>query len=106
VQEFNLSGSTERLDWVTGLYYYHDSVVQPDFGQNGVTVSSDRAQTKAGAAYVDGTYSITDRLKLTLGTRYSVEKRSIQIYSGILGPQTADLHKTFYAFTPRAALRY
>ncbi|MBZ9648373.1 TonB-dependent receptor [Sphingobium sp. 3R8] len=85
-QELRLSGKTDRLDWTVGAYYSDDRGVQSgrqnlgyvgspfgpqlaDFNQNDVVTSG------SIAGFVHGTYQVTDKLNLTLGYRYTHDKR-------------------------------
>ena len=64
------------------------------------------AQADAFAAFVEGTLDITDRLHLTAGGRYSTEKKEVQTFFGVNGPQVVDASARFSDFTPQASLRY
>ena len=97
-QELRLSGTGDRLDWIAGLYWEHDRVDEnyhyfmPDsvYGQGGVlfgvmpfaaapilTLSTRYHQeTTSKAAFAHAGYKVTDRLKISAGTRYSDEARS------------------------------
>ncbi len=77
-QEFQLLGSTERLQWIAGLYYFSedgDNVNILDF-----TVSNFRSggafDNEAWAVFAQATYDITDKWHLTLGGRYTEEEKS------------------------------
>lgn len=77
-QEFQLLGSSEKYNWIAGLYYFEedgDNINLLDF-----TVSSFRSGGKfdntAKAAYGQLTYDLTDKLSLTLGLRYTEEDKS------------------------------
>jgi iron complex outermembrane receptor protein len=84
-QEINiLSPDTGRFQWVAGAIYQSDIVSQPD-GSNwlsltpganlssGETIVLDeyRASKDSWGVFGQGTYAITDRLKLQVGARYS-----------------------------------
>jgi iron complex outermembrane receptor protein len=75
------------------------------------------------AGYVDGTYGLSDRLFLTVGGRYTVERKSAMLLNaavvatpgpafGTIGPFVDQrgpgqpIKKTFESFTPRVVLRY
>jgi iron complex outermembrane receptor protein len=67
--------------------------------------------TDSYAAYAEGTYQATDRLKLTVGGRYSIDKRAIQGINNpdaalVFGVTTVNGRKTFRSFTPRFVLAY
>lgn len=84
-QEFRLVGSTleQRLEYVVGAFYMHEDIkdvynlnVLPNFGllESGVTGS---AKNKIWAVFGEGTYSLTNKLDLTLGLRYTDEDRQM-----------------------------
>ena len=77
-QEFQLLGSTDKLDWIVGFYYFNedgDNINILDF-----TVSNFRSggqfDNEAWAVFAQATYDISDRLHLTLGGRYTEEEKS------------------------------
>lgn len=84
-QEVRLVGSTleQRLEYVVGAFYMHEDIkdvynfnILPNFGllESGVIGS---AKNKIWAVFGEGTYSLTDRLDLTLGLRYTDEDREM-----------------------------
>ncbi len=136
-QELRASQSTSKYNWVAGLYYLYENLKQNQpifilldgdavFGAPGAldgvafqAFDRSRQVTNAYAAYAQGDYAITDRLKLTLGGRYTREQKgfdyhgSVQFQSGGMdsfGPiQTlADTHEGLksQAFNYRVALDY
>jgi len=87
-QEFNLSYSGERIQGVAGVYYIDaqafnkfDTILAGAVPTS--TFTSGDIGTKAWAAYVDGSYNFTDALSLSLGGRYTVDKRTASIYRQI-----------------------
>ncbi len=128
-QEFDLVGTWDRLDWVGGLFYLHENNVniQQWYGPLGINglppgVYFDFAglsyHTNSYAAFVDGTFRLTDALKLIGGARYS-EDHQVATYgtpygfvvdgqnvpAGFFCPYETDRLKSD-AFTPRAGLQY
>ena len=120
-QEFQLSGSSDKFNWATGLYYYYakSNIVGPVFGGpvtsfafftppgvDFVVSSTDRANSYA--AYAQGTYEILPGTNLTLGARYTIEKREITgrtTGSPVLSPGSAGTQeKTFKKPNLRVAL--
>ena len=79
-QELQLSGKTEddKLKWIVGLYYFDED----GFNQNilNFTIanfdSKNDFTTTSSALYAQGTYSLTEKLDMTLGVRYSDEKKT------------------------------
>lgn len=112
-QEFQLSGSVnEDLQWITGLYYFTED--STEFSNNrfgggdmaltlerlGMVPVPDLPLALIGAAisnndtvhdnlsygaYAQANYSFTDKLRGTLGFRYTFDERQTQIFS--LNPQ-------------------
>jgi len=74
-QEFQLRGGSDRLSWTAGLYYLDTDDIgrtkryQGPGGPDGINES----QREAWAVFAEGTYTLTERLELTLGLRYSEE---------------------------------
>ncbi|TVV74473.1 TonB-dependent receptor [Sphingomonas solaris] len=107
--------SIDRLNLVVGGSYYND-VDRNDGSKvflNSALASFTYARltAKAWAAYFDATYDLTDRLILTVGGRYTRERKGIR-YRQLDASQTINLvpagasSATFSDFTPRATLRY
>ncbi len=124
------------IDWVTGVFYYYDKTIYEPFhlgfygpfGPGGIfyapypwpassyvntgdTLLSGFGQPNySGAAFADATYNY-GKWHLTVGGRYSIDRAGerFQSYpsigSGGFGGYLSANH-TFYAFTPRAILRY
>ena len=133
-QEFNLSGSTDSLDWIVGAFYLNEKynafqdVIYPSgftaaFPIPGVGIIpipifapgnrtyqhwSERRQSFAG--FADGTYHLTDDLSVFAGIRYSVDEfRLTQSVGTLPNPLSCtDLtnEEHFYSLTPRAGLQY
>ena len=130
-QEFQLSGKSTRLNWLVGLYYFHEddqggqlvpfnnyivgfpapgTKVQGFFGGGYI-------KTKALAAFGQASYEVVDNLRLTLGARYSWEKKIgheefmfdfLTPYDPSLPLAITSRHlvNKFKKFTPRIALDY
>jgi iron complex outermembrane receptor protein len=134
-QEFQLSYNGPKIQGVAGVYYMDASafnefdtiLANPVAAANTSTFTSGDVGTKAWAAYFDGSYSLADNLSLSLGGRYTVDKREAeilrQIYFGLggtpaMGNPGAILFRTDTdlrggvlsrrdtKFTPRVALNY
>jgi iron complex outermembrane recepter protein len=80
-QEFQLGGKAidNKLDYVGGLYYFKEVGYVHDFvpfqGLLYVFDAQNDVDTQAAAAFVHADYKITDMFGLTLGGRYSHEKK-------------------------------
>lgn len=128
-QEFQLNVETDRHSLVAGVYYLHEkidgeiigpfnllAVGGPDFLVQGF-YSGGKMKTEAAAVYAQDVFSITDRLRLTVGARYSWEKKSVDDQGDFdlarpfdpanipLTPHHID-DKSFDAFTPKIGLDY
>lgn len=130
-EELQLTGKTDRLTWIVGLFYFHENdaglisvpfstqlfgfpppyrVVQGYYGGGYI-------KTDALAGYGQASYEVVDKLRLTLGARYSSEKKTdhdvfaFDLASPVgpgepAGAVTLDRSKRFKAFTPRVAVDY
>jgi iron complex outermembrane receptor protein len=79
------TGLGDRLNWVTGLYYFNEHVQDDTFygvaleifhGAASFTQNLD-VNNKSYAVYGQGTYDITDKLKFTLGARGTYEQKDV-----------------------------
>jgi iron complex outermembrane receptor protein len=82
-QEFQLSGKAfdDRLDYVAGLYYFTEGGFVHDFvpfdtGYLYIYDYANDVKTSSYAGYIHLDYKITDQWGLTLGGRYSDERKS------------------------------
>ena len=98
-QEFNLIGDHDRFKWILGAYYFHEragnalplrlgAVFAPGFGVpvDTVLTQSVGTTTESFAVFGDGTYSITDRLRINLGLRFNHETKDFSQYSFLTIP--------------------
>jgi iron complex outermembrane recepter protein len=116
-QELQLSGGGGALEWMLGAYYFKETgssfIALPfPFGANlpfYITIDG-TARTKALAAFGELRWKATDRLKMTLGARYSDEKRAAkyryEINFGAPFVANPDLNAKFNALTPRLVINY
>lgn len=132
-QELQLAGDSGNLDWVAGLYYFHERNFARANGQFPpfITFLSQYFQggtltTDAYAAFGEASYHLTPELTLTAGARYSKERKHIEdeffFTNGpvnMVGRQaapSADVpcvtclglpdRAKFNSFTPKFGLRY
>lgn len=97
-QELQLASNNDSaLSWIVGAFYYHDktnikgSVSGYCSGTTAATCAGSPAprftdgtqKTDSVSGYVDGTYSVTPTTRVTLGVRYTRDKKSI---SGLSTP--------------------
>ncbi len=116
-QELQLSGGGDTIEWLLGGFYFKETgssfIALPfPFGANlpfYITIDG-TARTRALAGFGELRWNVTDRLKLTVGGRYSSEKRAsayrYEINFGAPFVANPDLTDTFNAFTPRFVVNY
>lgn len=126
-QELQLNLDTDRHKLVVGAFYMHENIdgfIQgplnlmavggPDLFVQGF-YSGGRLKTDAAAVFAQDSYSITDALRVTLGARYSWEKKKVadqsdfnfdDLYDPAGGPRFPAHRdsKTFKSFTPKIGL--
>ena len=81
-EELRINYETDRLKWVTGVYYLeeqHDSDIQVNIGtvplQRHYVTSN---ETTVYALFTEATYGLTSALNLTAGVRYSDEEKHFE----------------------------
>jgi len=83
-QEFQLTGLAldSRLNWVVGLYYFHEKGDLTDFvpfGEGLVQVFGENFFTNESfAGFVNLNYSLTDRWSMTFGVRHTDEDKEFE----------------------------
>ncbi|HVW67885.1 MAG TPA: TonB-dependent receptor [Steroidobacteraceae bacterium] len=121
-QELQLSGISlsDRLNWVAGLYYFSESAAENDtdlvftalrnpIGLDLSFQTNITADNKSYAAYSQGTYTLTDQLRLTAGLRETHEQKSGTLSrwspfsADVLIPYTTK-SASWNAFSPRLSL--
>ena len=118
-QEIQLQPTTAgRFVWVIGGYYFDAHTAYDPFNFNLYAAGQliklvNRQSTESLAGYAQGTYEIVDGTKLTLGGRYTTERRAvfdgltqvtIPAIGAVIPIPAADENVTFDKFTFRAAL--
>ncbi|WP_299646032.1 TonB-dependent receptor [Sphingomonas bacterium] len=113
-QEFRLlSGGGGPFRWIAGLYAFRqtgEALVNvitsagPPAPVNRTVINAS-GSTTAFAGFAEGTYALTDRLELTVGARYSDEKRDMT--AGANGRIFVDdVDTSFSQLTYRGSLKY
>ncbi|MBL8651136.1 MAG: TonB-dependent receptor [Sphingopyxis sp.] len=119
-QELRLSGESDRFEWIAGLYYYNGKTERadrlasgPDFApaplRNSLGIYGQNIKAISYAAFGQATYEILPALKLTLGARYSKDKkRSNQATDpiGPVAPFTVELTPEWSSFDPAVIVQY
>lgn len=101
------------IQWTAGLFGFNgvaELVPSRVRGTNGVVSSTNfaRNETNSLAAYAEGVFPLTERLRLTAGARYSWEERHFEdVFTTAAGVvTTVDAETSFNRVTPRAVLQY
>ncbi|MEJ7935753.1 TonB-dependent receptor [Sphingobium sp. AN558] len=132
-EELQLTSSgNDRLSWILGLFYYKNVArIDPSGFSVGVSNGFDpatlsglpfvapyvsfthaRMPTEAKAVYAQATYGVTDRDRVTVGLRFSEDRKGLRNYNTyinrtgaevIVPGRSADTHKTFRKLTWRLA---
>ena len=129
-QELQLNGDYGRVSFTTGLFYLHERFyVQRDGYSRKNALATNPAvtpgnynflrahnvtNTDAYAVFGEATWSVTDRLKLTTGLRWTNEDKTFTFDNGVLnlvGQVTAGsikgrASKTWAQFTPKLSVQY
>ncbi|MBI1199280.1 MAG: TonB-dependent receptor [Phenylobacterium sp.] len=111
-QELTLTANLgDRADLVAGLFYMHGDSSEPlylslaAFKNYLVYLPEETLDSYAGYAQVR--YNLTDKLRATLGGRYTTDVKSYEEKSSVAGTALFHADKgTFRAFTPRFVLDY
>jgi iron complex outermembrane receptor protein len=80
-EELQLLGSLDRLNWVTGLFYFREEGTEfstPRLNGNPLPRRTTDLTNESQSVFAQGTYSLTDDLKFTLGARYTWDKREYE----------------------------
>jgi iron complex outermembrane receptor protein len=111
--DYNIT-AIPRLNLVTGADFLREGSPSTSFTSGFGQIENfveNELRTRSFALYADGTYSLTDRLFLSAGVRYTDDFKSLTSFF-IFGPDTGHEvfpgpdGKTFVNFSPRVALRY
>ncbi|ATE65133.1 TonB-dependent receptor domain-containing protein [Rhizorhabdus dicambivorans] len=84
--ELRIQGTTDRLNWVGGLFYYEDSkknniltVLRSNARVNLLQIGSNvRVDTTSGAVFGQADWEFVDRWTLSAGARYTIENRELK----------------------------
>ena len=83
-QEVQVLGDHNRFSWVAGVYFGSErgrelspSMSLPFLSSTNPSITDADVKNVSYAAFAQGSYSLTDRLRLTLGARYSLDDRTL-----------------------------
>lgn len=110
-QEIQLSNNNaDKFEWIVGAFFLNedgDGGIDILF-QNPKIVIPEKNSTNAYALFGQGTYSITDRLRATLGARYSYETKNYNFSTSVNGNvvDSGSPDDSWVAWTPKVSLDY
>ena len=112
-QELQLTGSAldDRFNWIVGAFVFRDETTQTFSDILGGTTkllpTTLNLTTDGYAAYVQGTYKLTDRISATAGIRYSLDDKkndaTIQTSFASFTLTPVNIARDFSAWTPKLA---
>jgi iron complex outermembrane receptor protein len=133
-QEFQALYTTDKIQGVFGLYYLNATAAgafDTVLGQAGLTIATaGHVDTRSWSAFADVSYSVTEQLSISLGGRYTKDKKTGNVFraqylgikSPLFGNPTAVLlpsagvaapfrsnftsTDTYERFTPRVSVSY
>jgi iron complex outermembrane receptor protein len=91
-QEFDLTGDYDRLNFVTGLYYFYEYFHNDRLSQGAagplddvgsIVWTDNELRTESYAVFGQADYKLTDRLTGTLGARYTIDDRRFDNFGEI-----------------------
>jgi len=110
-QEIQLSNNDpERFEWIVGAFFLNedgDGGIDIIFQDPKIEIPESNI-TNAYAVFGQGTYTITDRLRATVGLRYSYEKKSYGYSTAVNGAEvdSGSPSDDWKAWTPRFAVDF
>lgn len=124
--ELRIDGKAGAFSWLAGLYYFRQktdnqsfielgSTTAAVFGEpslTGLTIgSSGRLETTSQAAFVSGSWAFSDRLDVTVGARYTRDRKTIAYVQKdplalLGGSANIQASGAWGELTPNANLRY
>jgi len=110
-QEIQLSNNdAEKFEWIVGAFFLNedgDGGIDIIFQDPKIEIPESNV-TNAYALFGQGTYSVTDRLRATVGLRYSYEKKRYNFSTAVNGAEvdSGSPSNDWRAWTPRFAVDY
>ena len=111
-QEFRLGAKSGALDWVTGLYYYHENLDAPPAynpaftdpifagqGLSSVTQSAINQISYNYAVFGDVRWTVSDSFTLGVGARYTHEVKEAHGYGSVQYPDVSPVFIPQYDLT-------
>lgn len=108
--ELRLTGDANRFQYIVGLYGYHTTGKGYAYRTGfvpGTDSDVDDLTYKGLAVFAQGTYDVTERARLTLGTRYSADSRAATGNAGNMeGAPVYTFDHTFRNFDYKISAEY
>lgn len=104
--ELQLLGSSDKLDWIVGLYYFDEEtnqVLQDEFFGFPPPASIYNLESDSSALFGQLSYQVTDQLALTAGGRYTKDKKR---FSGSIRTEIFLTEPDWSDFTGKLGLEY
>lgn len=84
-QEAQFIGSSDRLDWIIGGFYFHEYGQEEFKVYGGFVDYLGKIDHKSYAVFAQANYDLTDQLRVTGGLRYSKDDRGLMAFNSIGG---------------------
>jgi iron complex outermembrane receptor protein len=91
-EELQLQGSADRLEWIVGLFLFKEEskelvaqrALSPVWPPTiGPSINDIEVENQSRSVFGQGTYELTDSLSLTLGARWTEDKRELDTLNSI-----------------------
>jgi iron complex outermembrane recepter protein len=114
-QEIQFTGTAldDKLDWATGAFYFDSFSLNRGhvnlqfFGATGLDFDlNDPSNVKDKAAFVQGTYHVSDQLGVTLGARYTDEEKDFTYNHAAIGLVNAGRATSYSQVDWKAGIDY
>ncbi len=113
-QELQATGTAldDRLTWLAGVYYFRETGRQDFvdtlglFGLPTFPLFDQNTRTTSWAGFVQGTFALTEKTSLTLGGRYTTDKKDFDAVIAAPSNIAVTLGETFNAFTPKFGIEH
>lgn len=76
-QEFQLSGYTDNIDWITGIFFFTEE--NEDLTESSTANTYGEVENESQAIFGQATYSFTPALRVTGGLRYTEDERELAL---------------------------
>jgi iron complex outermembrane receptor protein len=110
-QEFRAAGDIgETINYVAGLYYFHSEYTLFQDTRLGAFLGGARSTQNAAhnaqsyAVFADVDWKVTDRLRLSVGGRYTQDRKKLA--NSFVGQFRTSASDSWQEFTPRVSLDY